>query len=160
MQYDSHDANSLFAFSLAKKARPGLQAIPPLRKWGGLLTNGLLFPLMREFGGEVDAVSFNFDLGRDRNEAAICAKTWMRFPNHKLMIIGHSSGGQEADHFAAFLRANGVAVDTLVTIDAFPILGILSRPPGVSHFLNFYQTESPMRGQSAPADINVRVRDV
>ncbi|MGZ6423683.1 MAG: hypothetical protein ACXWSR_22335, partial [Bdellovibrionota bacterium] len=114
LQYDSHDANSLFAFSLAKKARPGLQAIPPLRKWGGLLTNGLLFPLMREFGGEVDAVSFNFDLGRDRNEAAICAKTWMRFPNHKLMIIGHSSGGQEADHFAAFLRANGVAVDTLV----------------------------------------------
>jgi hypothetical protein len=160
MQYDAKDADALFAYSQARKSGPLPGALPPLRDWGGVLTDGLLFPLLQKFGDQVDMVSFNLDMEIDAGDLEACATQWMRVPGHKLMLIGHSSGAQELVHAANELHDSGVAVDTLVTIDAIQLMGIISRPAGVAHFLNFFETVGDMTGQSVTADVNVHVRDV
>ncbi|MGZ3710819.1 MAG: hypothetical protein ACXVBE_03645 [Bdellovibrionota bacterium] len=161
LQYHSDDADDLFSYAQARKSGPVDAELPTLGRWsGGILSKGLLFPLLRELGNQVDIVSFDLDLNRDMGDAETCARNWMRVPGHKLMIIGHSSGSQEALRLVNRLHEDRVPVDTLVTIDAIALMGALYRPHGVSHFYNFYQKVGHMRGQSVVGDIDLKVKDV
>lgn len=161
LQYRSGDADDLYSYARARKAGPVRESLPRLEEWsGGVLTKGLLFPLLRKFGEQAYAVSFDLDFERDLPQAVECAKLWMRVPGHRLMIIGHSSGGQESLRLVEHLRARRIPVGTLVTIDSIPLMGTLARPRGVARYLNFYQSVGYLRGQPVKADINRQVRDV
>jgi hypothetical protein len=171
-EFDKNDANSLYTYAAAEKSGQVAAALPKMRPSSGALSDGLLFPLLQELGSQVDVVSFDFNnpFNNGFALASTCALEWTRDPRHMVMIVGHSTGAQQAIQLAEILYNNQIHVNTLVTIDAIPLmniftgLGEFSRPPGVSHYLNFYQSVDPnfiYRGQSASnANVNDKVSDV
>jgi pimeloyl-ACP methyl ester carboxylesterase len=171
-EFAASDADALFSYSIARKKGPVGNPHPTLRKHGGLLTDGILFPLLHAFGDQIDAISLDFNnpFNNGFGNALTCAQQWMAVPDHKIMIIGHSTGAQQAIQLANSFNENHIPVDTLVTIDAIPLMDIftgvtkLEAPRGVARYLNFYQTvdrDPIFHGQPATnADVNKMVSDV
>ena len=172
LQYDAADANDLFDYSAQRKKGPVYEELPELRSFGGILTNGLLFPLLRDFGDRVDALSFDFNnlINGEQTIAVECAREWTRLPGHKVVIVGHSTGAQWALKLANTLYRNQIPVSALITIDALPVMNLFTgvfeirRPSGVFRYFNFYQSEDRFHvynGQSASdADVNIKLTDV
>lgn len=165
-QYGAADADALYRYSLARKFGPVQGELPPLRAHGGVLTDGLLFPLVSEFGDRVDALSFDFNnpFFGQQTAAKDCALLWMKSPNHKVVIIGHSTGAvQSIDLSNALYNVESPAA-MVVTLDPVHARGPITRPFAIDHYLNFYQTmESDylFKGQAADGttegDINLEI---
>jgi|GEM_PF-5233087 len=154
-QYDARDADDLYNYSRARKLGPVDMALPALRSNGGLLTDGLLFPLISEFGDRVDALSFNFDnpFFGQQTAAKDCASLWMKSPNHKVIIMGHSTGASQAVNLSNALYNVETPVDMVVTVDGVRAKGPITRPFAIEHYLNFYQTmESNFLYKGQPAE--------
>lgn len=165
-QYDAKDADDLYNYSRARKFGPVDDALPTLRANGGLLTDGLLFPLLREFGDRVDALSFNFNnpFFGQQTAAKDCALLWMKSPNHKVIIMGHSTGAGQAINLSNALYNVESPAAMVVTVDAVRAKGAITRPFAVERYLNFYQTmerDFMYKGQPAdgesPGDVNLEI---
>jgi len=148
-EYDDAHANSIFNYVSARKSGVDASDLPRRLGKTGILTDGLMFPLAHDFGDRIDIVSFDLESTDPQpfDNAMSCAKLWMSDSSHKLILIGHSHGASRVVNMAIMLFQAGVDVNTVVTVDALPADGgTISRPPGVTTYLNFYQTKDMSQG--------------
>jgi hypothetical protein len=172
-QFVNSQADALADYVDKRKSGPFAAALPVLGE-NAVLTDGLLFPLARDFGDRLNIVTFDSSILANQNVLVEkCATLWMHDPTHKLVLIGHSKGSSFVANFANVLQSKGINVDLLITIDALTSDGgTIVRPQGVATYLNFFQTVDTTvpsrlfpfpiyRGQSVgSADLDKQITDV
>lgn len=123
---------------------------PPSLGDSGILTGGLLSPLVRAYAHRFELVIMDNNSYQD---GADCVALWLRAARgRKVLIVGHSMGAGTASSTANTIVSSGLTVDSVITVDGFGA-GNLSRPSnGVIYWANYYQqNEFFMKGPSVPA---------
>lgn len=152
-QFSRRDTDGVYAYQKMRREGRDLKSLPRRGMWGGLLATGLLYPVVREFGRDIELLIFsNTEQGRfsTRSAAVLCARAWMKRPGRSLVITGHSAGAQSAQNLAVALNRGKIAVDSVFTIDPFFTNGVIRKTSNVRRWENFYQLlPSPLPGTPA-----------
>lgn len=136
-QYNDSAAQQLYHYQTTGKG-----PLPVLGNGtnGGLVTGGMLSPLVRKYGHGFEVVIFDSNATQD---GANCGALWMSAAKgRELLIVGHSWGGSDASAAANALVAAGYPINSVITVDAC-FGGPISRPArGIAYWANFYQRNS------------------
>jgi hypothetical protein len=83
------------------------------------LLHGLLIPLMTHYKGKVEFLEFPWDSQDSSFGSApeTCATEWMKVPGRRVILSGHSFGGQSVVLLADILASEKVLVDQVYTVD-------------------------------------------
>ena len=140
------ECRSLAASSRAQTLIVGFEGLLGYEA-GGVLRRSLLAPTKARHPQTVEYVDYpSFSLLNvfADSSAESCALAWKSVPGKKLIIVGHSYGGQAASSLAHALGRRGVVVDDVITLDPRPRLNMgeaIYRSRNVRHWRNFYRQD-------------------
>ncbi len=141
------------------KISHGMKAGKPIGLGGGHVTSALLVPIVEKHKNKVKTAMFAHSACKAGNcglPAAIAAQ-WMtdagkeNTDGRKVIIVGHSFGGDAAAVLARQLASSNVPVDSVFIIDgrrrAVAGMGSVGPKQGSARWVTFYQkTDAPLMG--------------
>lgn len=149
-------ANQLEAYQC--KLSHGLDTGKPFGLGGGHVTSALLVPVVEKHKNKVKTAMFAHDSCRTNNCSLpeAIGSQWMadagkeNTDGRRLIIMGHSFGGDAAAVLARKLAASGVEVDSVFIIDGRKRptgMGSVGPKKGSARWVTFYQwTDAPLMG--------------
>ena len=129
------------------------------------LAKRLIAPSLRRHYSEVELLLLpETSENRERSVARECAQAWRQVHGSalRLLVLGHSFGGYSALRLAKKLKADGISVDAMLTVDA------RTTPSNYRHFItpsnvrahhNFFR-KGFMPGYAIEGAVNKRLRGV
>lgn len=140
------------------KLSHGMKAMKPFGLGGGHVTSALLVPVVEKHKNKVKTAMFAHNTCTVNNCSlpAAIGKQWMadagkeNTDGRKVIIVGHSFGGDAAAILARQMAASGVAVDSVYIIDGRKRptgMGSVGPKKGSARWVTFYQwTDAPLMG--------------
>jgi hypothetical protein len=105
----------------------------------GVLTAGLLSPLVRRYGHRFELAVLDFT---DTAGGVSCVELWESAARgRRVLLVGHSWGAITVSAVASAVAARGLSVDAVLTVDAFAPSSFTRPSRGVAFWANYYERD-------------------